>query len=134
MPEPLPLVALNHVALMTRRVDESRAFYRNVLGFREISRPNFNFRGAWLYNYGLMIHLLENERAGSPSDDIRTRDTHLALHTDDLPRVEQLLTEHGVRFRKNEIKDRGIQQIFFQDPDGNHIEIGTYPPTPEFID
>jgi catechol 2,3-dioxygenase-like lactoylglutathione lyase family enzyme len=133
MPHILPISAVNHVGVKTRRLEESRAFYRDVLGFREVSRPNFNFRGAWLYNYGLMIHLIESDAVGDRSDEIQTRDNHLALHSDDLARVEALLQEHGIAFRKNEIKDRGIQQIFFRDPDGHHIEIGTYPATPAFI-
>jgi glyoxylase I family protein len=118
---------------MSQRVEESRRFYRDVLGFREVSRPNFNFRGAWLYNYGLMIHVIENEAAGDPGGEIQTRANHLALHTDDLDAVENLLVEHKVAFKKNEIKDRGIKQIIFQDPDGHHIEIGTYPPTPPYV-
>lgn len=134
MPDVLPIQSLNHVALMTRRLDESRAFYRGVLGFREVERPNFSFRGAWLFNYGLMIHLIENAKAGEPSEEIQTRENHLALHTEDLDRVEQLLKEHGIRFRKNTIADTGISQIFLQDPDGNHIEIGTYPPTPRAVE
>jgi len=131
--EPLPIGAVNHVGVMTRRVAESRRFYREVLGFREVSRPNFDFDGAWLYNYGLMIHLIYNEAAGDPGGEIQTRDNHLALHADDLDRVERLLQQHGIAYRKNEIVDRGIQQIFFRDPDGHHIEIGKYPPTPPFI-
>jgi len=133
MPSVLPISAVNHVGLTTRRVEESKAFYRDVLGFREVSRPNFDFRGAWLFNYGLMIHLIENQAAGDRTAEIQTRGNHLALHSGDLVAVEQLLTEHNVPFRKNEIKDRGIKQIFFQDPDGHHIEIGTYPPTPPFV-
>jgi catechol 2,3-dioxygenase-like lactoylglutathione lyase family enzyme len=133
MPEALPVSAVNHVGITTRRVEDSTAFYRDVLGFREVSRPNFNFRGAWLYNYGLMIHLIENEAAGDPTAEIQTRGNHLALHSDDLAGVERLLVAHGIQYRKNEIKDRGIKQIFFQDPDGHHIEIGTYPPTPPFV-
>jgi catechol 2,3-dioxygenase-like lactoylglutathione lyase family enzyme len=133
MPEPLPIESLNHVALTTRRLDESREFYRRVLGFLEVQRPNFNFRGAWLFNYGLMIHLIENAQAGGPSEEIQTRGNHLALHTGDLARVEQLLKEHGVRFRKNKIADTDISQVFFQDPDGNHIEVGSYPDTPPFV-
>jgi catechol 2,3-dioxygenase-like lactoylglutathione lyase family enzyme len=134
MPDPLPLESLNHIALMTRRLDESRAFWTHVMGFRELARPNFNFRGAWLLGYDLIIHLLENPKAGDPSAEIQTRENHLALHTTDLPQVEQLLTAHGVRFRKNTIADTGIQQIFFQDPDGNFVEVGTYPATPPFLD
>ena len=93
MPDALPVSAVNHVGITTRRVEESTAFYRDVLGFREVSRPNFNFRGAWLYNYGLMIHLFDNEAAGGRTDEIQTRDNHLALHSDDLAGVERLLTE-----------------------------------------
>jgi catechol 2,3-dioxygenase-like lactoylglutathione lyase family enzyme len=132
--EPLPIKAVNHVGLMTARVEESRRFYREVLGFREVSRPNFDFAGAWLYNYGLMIHLIFNDAVGDPTGDIQTRHNHLALHAEDLAEVERLLVAHGVEFRKNEIVDRGIRQIFFRDPDGHHIEIGTYPPTPAFIE
>src|SRR5205085_3692910 len=103
MPRALPVSAVNHVGITTRRLEESKAFYRDVLGFREVSRPNFNFRGVWLFNHGLMIHLIENEAAGERTDEIQTRDNHLALHSDDLALVEQLLAQHGVQFGKNEI-------------------------------
>jgi catechol 2,3-dioxygenase-like lactoylglutathione lyase family enzyme len=134
MAEPLPIRAVNHIAVVTRRLEESRKFYRDVLGFREVSRPNFRFPGAWLYNYGLMIHIIANETAGDRGGEISTRDVHLALHSDDPAGVERQLTEHGILFRKNEVPERTIKQIFFQDPDGFHIEVGTYPPTPPFID
>ena len=39
----LPIRSLNHVGRLTKHLDESRAFYRDVLGFREIVRPNFDF-------------------------------------------------------------------------------------------
>ncbi len=130
MPNPLPIKSINHLAVITRRLSDSIHFYRDVLGFREISRPNFKFAGAWLFGYGLMIHIIANDRAGDAGGEIQTRDAHIALHTDDLPAVERLLTEHGVAFRKNEVPERNIKQVFFQDPDGFHIEIGTYPPLP----
>jgi catechol 2,3-dioxygenase-like lactoylglutathione lyase family enzyme len=134
MTAPLPIQAVNHVAVTTRNVERSRAFYRDVLGFREVARPAFDFDGAWLFNYGLMIHIIANHAAApADGDGIRTRDNHLALHTDDMQLAERLLREHSIAFRKNEIVDRGIKQIFFRDPDGHHIEIGTYPPTPPFV-
>jgi len=133
VPQPLPITAVNHVGRITRRVEESRRFYRDVLGFREVSRPNFDFPGAWLYNYGIMIHLIYNEKAPDPDGEIQTRDDHLALNTNDLDAAEKLLVEHGVPYRKNVIADRNIAQIFVRDPDGHHVEIGTYPPTPAFV-
>jgi catechol 2,3-dioxygenase-like lactoylglutathione lyase family enzyme len=134
MPEALPIQSLNHVALPTRRLEESRAFYRRVLGFREIARPNFSFRGAWLLAHGLIIHLIENTESSVPSNEINTRQNHLAFHTPDMAAAERLLNEHGIRFRANTIADTGIRQIFFQDPDGHHIEIGAYPTTPPFVE
>ena len=130
MPDALPLVSVNHVGLLTLRLEESTAFYRDLLGFREVARPKFDFPGSWLYGHGIMIHLIYNKDAGGPEGEIRTRVNHLALHSDDLERVEQLLGEHGVAYRKNQVVGTGIQQIFFRDPDGHHVEVGHYPPLP----
>lgn len=130
----LPLKAVNHIGLVTSRAAESAAFYRDVLGFRPVQRPNFDFPGAWLYNYGLMIHLIHNDAAGSAGGEILTRHNHLALHTDDLPAVERALTERGIPYRTTVVPELNVRQVFFHDPDGHHIEIGTYPPTPRFLD
>ena len=133
MPQPLPIQSVNHVGRITKRVEESRVFYRDVLGFRDVARPNFDFPGAWLYNYGIMIHLIYNAGASDPQGEIQTRHDHLALHSDDLEQVERLLQEHGVPYRKNVIKDGNVTQIFFRDPDGHHVEVAQYPPTPAFL-
>jgi catechol 2,3-dioxygenase-like lactoylglutathione lyase family enzyme len=133
VPDPLPITAVNHLGRTSTHVEESRRFYRDVLGFREVKRPNFDFPGAWLYNYGVMIHIMHNEAAQGASGEIQTRADHLALHTNDLAAAEKLLTAHGIPFRKNVIADTGISQIFFRDPDGHHVEISTYPPTPSFV-
>jgi glyoxylase I family protein len=133
MPESLPITAVNHVGRISTHIEESKKFYRDVLGFREVARPNFDFPGAWLFNYGIMIHLIYNEAATGPVGEIQTRHDHLALHTDDLERAERLLKEHGVAYRKNVVADRNIVQIFCRDPDGHHVEIGTYPATPAFV-
>ena len=130
MPDPLPIRSLNHVAVVTRRLDESIKFYRDVLGFREVQRPNFAFAGGWLFNHGLMIHIIASDTAGSPSGEIQSRAPHIALHADDLDAVERLLEEHGVAYRKSEVPGRNVKQLFFQDPDGFHIEVGKYPPLP----
>ncbi len=134
MPSVLPIEAVNHIAITTRRLEQSIAFYRDLLGFREVSRPGFSFRGSWLYNYGVMIHLIESLKAGDCDGEIDTRDNHLALHSSDLEAVARILQERGIAYRKNYIPDRDTRQIFFRDPDGHHIEVGTYPPTPPYLD
>src|SRR5690242_6739921 len=98
MAEPLPIRFLHHVARVTRRLDESRAFYRDVLGFREIPRPKIGFPGAWLTNYGIQIHLLVNDAPENPRALIETRDNHLAFYVDDADAVERLLDAHSVTY------------------------------------
>ncbi len=130
MIDPLPLKSLNHVAMVSTRLEESRAFYRDVLGFRELDRPAFKFAGAWLVNYGLMIHLIQADGSRDIDGPISTRAEHLALHTDDLDGAEAALRRHGIPYRTSQVADRAIRQLFFHDPDGHHIEVGTYPPFP----
>lgn len=130
MPTPLPLRGLHHVAVTTRDPDASLAFYRDVLGFAPLERPNFNFRGAWLFRDGLQIHVIEN-RTPEADERIDPRADHLAFAVDDFDAVERALREHGIDYHK-QVNAGGIPQIFFHDPDGHHIEIGIYPPTPAF--
>lgn len=131
MTPPLPIRAINHVARLTKNLEASRAFYRDVLGFREIRRPNFSFPGAWLYNYGLQIHLIVNPDIEDAVGPIQTRDSHVAFEVEDaadLREVERLLEAHGVPYRSNIQADTGCKQIFFRDPDGHHVEVAVYPP------
>jgi catechol 2,3-dioxygenase-like lactoylglutathione lyase family enzyme len=128
---PLPLKGLHHIAVLTKRLEESRAFYRDLLGFREIPRPPFNFAGAWLWNYGLQIHLIVDEQLGDPAGPIHTRGQHLAFQSPDVEAVEQVLAQRGIAFRVNIQAGTSLKQLFFRDPDGHHIEVASYGPTVE---
>ena len=128
MPDTLPVTAVHHISHITTDLDASRAFYRDVLGFRTIQRPNFKFSGAWLFNYGVQVHLIVDETAARQERQISTRVDHIAFHVEDTAQVERLLQEHGIEYRMNQVADTGVTQLFFCDPDGNHIEIGCYPP------
>ena len=126
MPSTLPIQQLHHVSHVTWKLDQSKAFYRDVLGFRELERPNFSFRGAWLEGYGMQIHLIENQELDpSPRQDIQTRAEHVAFGVSDLGPVRKALAEHGIPFRET-VNAARIRQIFFQDPDGHNVEIAVF--------
>ena len=138
MSDPLPVKALHHIGITTQQLAESIAFYTDVLGFRPIERPEFDFKGAWLYGLGIQLHIIERPDidANSASSEIDTRALHFALaveNGDVHKAVEQRLKAAGVDY-VNQVNAGGIPQIFFQDPDGRHIEIGVYPETPPFVD
>ena len=125
MSEPIEVTGLNHVALRTRNLEASRQFYIDVLGCREISRPPFDFAGAWLYVAGMQFHLIEDPETPLPSPEIATRVNHIAFHVNDLDAMAERLTAHGIPYRSSTIPERNIRQVFFRDPDGWTIEIGS---------
>jgi catechol 2,3-dioxygenase-like lactoylglutathione lyase family enzyme len=126
MPEALTLSAFNHVSLTTKKLEESRRFYVEVMGGREISRPAFGFPGAWIYLAGIQIHLIENFSAVEPAPGINSRENHIAFATPDIDEMERRLQRNGMEYRRSLIKDRNIPQLYFCDPDGHLIEVGMY--------
>ncbi|XP_059623529.1 glyoxylase I 4-like [Cornus florida] len=129
--EALPLLSLNHVSLLVRSVWASVRFYEDVLGFFLIKRPSsFNFHGAWLYNYGIGIHLLENESIDeydsiNETRPINPKDNHISFQCTDVELVKKRLEELGIKYETALVEEDGIEvdQVFFHDPDGYMIEI-----------
>jgi len=80
----VPLMALNHVSRLCKSVQASVDFYVNVLGFVLINRPpSLDFDGAWLFNYGVGIHLVHKKDGGQIPDALPDRldpmDNHISF-------------------------------------------------------
>jgi catechol 2,3-dioxygenase-like lactoylglutathione lyase family enzyme len=104
---------LHHVSRQTRQLDVTRQFYVDVLGFREITRPPFSFRGAWLFGAGIQMHLIE-EPFDAPPETLNTRENHIAFAIDDGDAAEAALKQRGINYRRNVLPERGTNQIFFR--------------------
>lgn len=82
-----PLMALNHVSRVCRSAEESIEFYTKVLGFVLIKRPeSFDFDGAWLFNYGVGIHLVESkdeEKLPRDKHSLDPMDNHISFQVFD---------------------------------------------------
>jgi catechol 2,3-dioxygenase-like lactoylglutathione lyase family enzyme len=127
---PLPLDSINHLAREVADVDRSVNFYEQVLGFRPIRRPAFHFRGAWLFGYGVQLHIIEG-KVSPPGPAISPRADHVAFHTSDIEGVESALRGLKINYLRNVQGPTGLIQLFFHDPDGNHIEVASYPVHPD---
>lgn len=83
----IPQMALNHVSRLCRDVKESIDFYSKVLGLVLIERPPaFEFDGAWLFNYGVGVHLIQAKDQDSlPKTDrgLDPRDNHISFQVID---------------------------------------------------
>ncbi|KAF3656761.1 hypothetical protein BC332_24320 [Capsicum chinense] len=128
MENPLHLKSLNHISIVCRSVEKSLDFYQNILGFLPIRRPgSFNFDGAWLFNYGIGIHLLQSEDPENMPkiSNINPKDNHISFQCESMSTVEKRLKEMEIEYIKCRVEEGGIyiDQIFFHDPNGTMIEI-----------
>ncbi|XVF45904.1 hypothetical protein PTKIN_Ptkin02bG0245700 [Pterospermum kingtungense] len=122
----LPLLSLNHVSFVCKSVSKSVKFYEEVLGFVLIQRPSsFKFEGAWLFNYGIGIHLLESDCVPTKKEKINPKDNHISFQCSDMKLVMQKLEEMKIEYVTAVVEEGGINvdQLFFHDPDGYMVEI-----------
>ncbi|KAK4252886.1 hypothetical protein QN277_011022 [Acacia crassicarpa] len=125
---PLHLKSVNHISLVCKSVEESIDFYQHVLGFFPIRRPgSFDFDGAWLFGYGIGIHLLQAEDPENlpKKTEINPKDNHISFQCESMGAVEKKLKEMEIQYVRSMVEENGIQvdQLFFHDPDGFMIEI-----------
>ncbi len=115
---------LNHVAIHVRDLNASRRFYRDILGLPEISRPLFDFEGAWFALGQQELHLILNESL----PDADRGHYHFALRVDDPFSAKAELTNRGISDLEGpKRRPDGATQLFFRDPDGYRIELFSGP-------
>ncbi|XP_062177908.1 glyoxylase I 4-like [Alnus glutinosa] len=122
----MPLLSLNHVSFVCKSVRNSVRFYEDVLGFVLIKRPSsFDFEGAWLFKYGIGIHLLESDNVPTKKRAINPKDNHISFQCSDMKVLMQKLEEMNIEYVTAVVEEGGItvDQLFFHDPDGYMIEI-----------
>lgn len=122
-------LSFNHIALSVKDVNVSAKFYTDVLNLEIIPLPPEAKDVKWMsLGDGKELHLLSVLK-----DDIKTNKAiHLALSTANFNAFVQKLTEMKIEYsdfpgnlNKINIRPDGIQQVFFQDPDGYWIEVNS---------
>jgi catechol 2,3-dioxygenase-like lactoylglutathione lyase family enzyme len=123
-------VTFNHLALSVIDADQSAEFYKKTLKLEEITNKTENNQIRWLsLGEGKELYLLS-----FPDDEIKiTRAVHLALTTSDFDAFIKRLDTMKVNYsdwigeipNKINIRNDGIKQVYFQDPNGYWIEINS---------
>ena len=132
---------LEHVNMspLQLRLAATRAFYIDMIGLSEGPRPDFPFRGAWLYcGDTAVVHLVEAaDHPGSwtgtldrASDKIPGLDTgafdHVAFHGEDFEGMKKKLRDAGLAFRERAVPGGTLKQLFVPDPEGVMVELNFY--------
>jgi catechol 2,3-dioxygenase-like lactoylglutathione lyase family enzyme len=120
----MPLTGLSHysIRLSADSVEDTAAFYADVLGMKRGYRPPFKFPGAWLYaGETALVHLI-----GGP-DQNRQADTgrldHIAFDAQGIDAMRAHLTARGIGFEERHVPDSDLRQLFLHDPNGIRVEL-----------
>jgi catechol 2,3-dioxygenase-like lactoylglutathione lyase family enzyme len=112
---------LNHVSVSARDLDESTAFYRDLLGLEPVPAPNFGFPVRWLRIGDLQLHLFELAEPAPARH-------HFAVSVDDFAAAYARAREMDVLDRETfghhlyELPGDCVQ-LYVRDPAGNCVEI-----------
>jgi catechol 2,3-dioxygenase-like lactoylglutathione lyase family enzyme len=117
---PLDILAVDHVQIsVPPEVEaETKRFYRDVLGFTEIPKPNKR-GGGWFQHGSLQIHVSLEEGASHNRESRR----HICYRVGDLDRATEELRRSGVDILPDDRPVAGWRRVFIFDPGGNRIEI-----------
>ena len=117
----------SHVAVEVTDLERSREFYRETLGLEELPRPDLGGNaadGAWFRVGDAQLHLIRNASVMRRESGLTP---HIALYVPTAAfaaTVDALrATDTPLRREPRQRPGDGIWAAFFEDPDGNLIEL-----------
>ena len=118
---------LHHVALGARDVERVAAFYRDLLGLREVSRQrdaDGRLRSVWLDLGGPVLMVEQTEEAARHVLGVGAGPFLLALTAEP---AERFAFERSLGASGFPADGRTEHTTYFRDPEGNRIAISSYP-------
>ena len=121
--------SFDHSALSVKNVNISAEFYKNVLKLEEITNRTKKVGIRWIsLGGGKELHLISTIKGNITI----TKAVHMALKCANFDEFIQSLIDQNITYsdwdgtlNKVTIRADGIQQIYFQDPDGYWIEVNS---------
>jgi catechol 2,3-dioxygenase-like lactoylglutathione lyase family enzyme len=133
----MPLTELNHFFVRCNDLERSKDWYCKVLGFEEMNRPPFPFKGYWLgVNGKIQVHMgqhgIQNSELyyiGTPKDAATANSgvvDHIAFLAEKPEEFRKRFESMKIEYRSRLLKDFDLYQMFFKDPDGLTIELNFF--------
>ena len=124
----MPVEQLEHFTVRCTDLDVTRDFYTHILGLTVGPRPDFPFKGYWLYCGGSpVVHLVDRQEFESRHGARGGADTgaldHVAFRGVDIEAMRATLRAANIAFRETGVPGGRLRQIFLPDPDGVLVEL-----------
>jgi len=122
----VPVQAVDHINIRAPKalVAELKDFYECVLGLRVGRRPPFRSKGHWLYLGDLpVVHLVEDASVRESTGPRGPVVDHVAFSCAGLREFEEALRARKIAFRRTEVPETSLVQLFLVDPAGNGVEL-----------
>jgi len=114
------LLKIDHVQLAAPKGSEDRArqFYSDVLGLKEIEKPEILSKrgGAWFLIGNQQVHI-DIEEPFNPA-----KKAHPAFVVENLNHLKAHLSKHNIEYQVDTLLP-GANRIYINDPFGNRIEL-----------
>jgi catechol 2,3-dioxygenase-like lactoylglutathione lyase family enzyme len=124
------LHGLFHVAIKTADLQATRVFWRDIIGLREIARPDFGFPGAWLAcpqpGGQAIIHVYAGGPALGPAGTAPRGSAaidHISLSCSGYRDYAARFRRAGLPFREFIVPGTTLWQLFVYDPSGVQLEL-----------
>ena len=131
----MALKTFEHVLILADDVDKTKDFYVDILGLEVGYRPDFPFKGYWLYlkdNKAACIHLaMRKQDTGQDyyigkKDDVKSGSgaiDHVAFNADDIEGMKSKLDKISMEYTHRKVPGLPLEPLFIMDPDGVKVEL-----------
>ena len=123
-------LGLFHLAIKTANLDATRAFWVQVIGLREVDRPDFGYPGAWLAcpqpGGQAIVHVYAGGPALGPSGQAPMGTAaidHVSLACAGYHAYLARFRAHGLDWREFLVPGTTLWQLFVYDPSGVQLEL-----------
>ena len=128
----------HHINLVSKNLVELNDFYQNILGLKSLPQDNFKrtessesegYSGAikFVSDGNVQMHLAEKDLSVAAKNKHFLNPVekgHIAFRTDNINYVKKILQKNNINFSDyGNTFSKEWHQIFFQDPEGNIVEI-----------
>lgn len=120
-------VSIEHLSTTTANLEETTAFYRDLLGFSLVEQKHTPLKTVQMQGAGVTLRLVEVHPSLKSERTLDPLLSHWAFQVKDLEFSQAILKKKKIPYQKKQVPAEAwkpsVTQLFFLDPAGNVLEL-----------